>query len=62
MKWVGHEVCEEQKCNRDFDVDTCGENRSVEVLRVYGDAIKMDVKAIEWKGLISLGIGYCSEQ
>jgi len=33
------------------------EMRRVEFLFLNGDAIKMDVKPIEWKGLVPLGQG-----
>jgi len=57
MKLVRHEVCEGKNANVTLMWTAEREMRRVKVLLLNGDAIKMDVKPIEWKGLIPLGTG-----
>ena len=52
---VSHEVCEEKNANVTLMWRGEREMRRMEVLLLNGYAIKMDVKPIEWKGLIPLG-------
>jgi len=55
MKMVRYEVCEEKYANVTLMWTDEREMRRVGVMRLNGDVIKMDVKPIEWKGLMPLG-------
>ena len=55
MKLARCEVCEDKNANVTLMWTAEREVRRLEVLRLNGDAIDMDVKPIEWKGLTPLG-------
>jgi len=57
MELVRHEVCEEKNANVTLMWTAEREMTRVEVLLLNVDVIKMDVKPIEWKGLIPLRTG-----
>jgi hypothetical protein len=55
MKLLRYEVCEGKNAIVTLMWTAEREMKLVEVLLLNGDAIKMGVKPIEWKGLIPLG-------